>query len=84
MIAEIIERSVEDIWIPNNNFHSTNSYLGAASYLPKKNINMGLAKVWTAMDRLSIIWKSDLSDKKKNQFFSKQWLCQFYDMEAPH
>ena len=30
---------------------------------------MGLAKAWTAIDRLSIIWKSDLSDKTKHSFF---------------
>ena len=26
-------------------------------------------KVWTAIDRLSIIWKSDLTDKMKRSFF---------------
>ena len=30
---------------------------------------MRLAKVWTAIDRLSIIWKSDLLDKIKRNFF---------------
>ncbi len=25
--------------------------------------------VWTAIDRLSIIWKSDLTDKMKRSFF---------------
>ena len=28
-----------------------------------------LAKVWTAIDRLSIIWKSDLTDKIKPSFY---------------
>ena len=37
---------------------------------------MCLAKTWTAIDRLLIIWKSDLSDKM-------QWLFQFYYMDAP-
>ena len=32
-------------------------------------INMQLAKVWTAINRLSIIWKSDLSDKIIYNFF---------------
>ena len=26
-------------------------------------------KAWTAIDRLSIIWKSDLTDKMKRSFF---------------
>ena len=30
---------------------------------------MRLAKAWTAIDRLSIIWKSDLTDKMKHSFF---------------
>ena len=28
-----------------------------------------LTKAWTAIDRLSIIWKSDLTDKRKRSFF---------------
>ena len=30
---------------------------------------MRLTKAWTAIDRLSIIWKSDLTDKMKRSFF---------------
>ena len=30
---------------------------------------MRLAKAWTAIDRLSVIWKSDLTDKMKHSFF---------------
>ena len=30
---------------------------------------MWLTKAWTAIDRLSIIWKSDLTDKMKRSFF---------------
>ena len=30
---------------------------------------MGLTKAWTAINRLSIIWKSDLTDKMKHSFF---------------
>ena len=38
--------------------------------LPRKQrlINR-LSKTWTAIDRLSIIWKSDLTDKMKHSFF---------------
>ena len=30
---------------------------------------MQLTKAWTAIDRLSIIWRSDLTDKMKRSFF---------------
>ena len=48
----------------------------------QNNIIMQLAKVWTAIEKLSIIWKSDLSDKIK-LISSKQRSCQFYYMDAP-
>ena len=32
-------------------------------------MNTRLAKAWTAIDKLSIIWKSDLTDKMKCSFF---------------
>ena len=50
-------------------------YLGSNALSTENDINMGRAKAWNAIDRLSIIWKSDLSDKMKTNF-SKQWLCQ--------
>ena len=31
--------------------------------------NTRLAKPWTAIDRLLVIWKSDLTDKIKRNFF---------------
>ena len=34
----------------------------------ENDINMRLAMVWTAIDRLPIIWKSDLTDKIKHIF----------------
>ena len=40
----------------------------AASHLRKNYINIRLAKAWTAIGWLSIIWKSDLSDKIKRNF----------------
>ena len=36
------------------------------------DINMRLANAWTAIDRLSIIWKSVLSDKIKRNFFQEE------------
>ena len=35
----------------------------------RNDINKWLAEVWTATDRLSVIWKLDLSDKIKRNFF---------------
>ena len=35
----------------------------------EKDIDTRLTKAWTAIDRLSIIWKSDLTDKTKRSFF---------------
>ena len=33
------------------------------------DINTPLAKAWSAIDKLSVIWKSDLTDKIKRSFF---------------
>ena len=35
----------------------------------RKDIDTRLTKAWTAINRLSIIWKSDLTDKMKRSFF---------------
>ena len=45
------------------------TYLGSSVESTKKDIEMRLAKAWTAINRLSIIWKSDLTDKMKRSFF---------------
>ena len=45
------------------------AYLGSSVSSTEKNINMWLAKAWTAINRLSVIWKSDLTDKIKRSFF---------------
>ena len=39
------------------------------SHQPKKDINTRLTKAWAAIDKLSIIGKSDLTDKMKRSFF---------------
>ena len=44
------------------------TYLGS-SEKTKKDIDTRLTKTWTAIDRLSIIWKSNLTDKMKRSFF---------------
>ena len=41
------------------------TYLGSSISSTESDVHKGQAKVWTAIDRLSIIWKSDLSDEIK-------------------
>ena len=45
------------------------TYLGSSISSTEKDIDTQLTKAWTAIDRLSIIWKSDLTDKMKCSFF---------------
>ena len=45
------------------------TYLGSSVSSTEKDIDTRLTKAWTATDRLSIIWKSDLTDKMKPSFF---------------
>ena len=45
------------------------TYLGSSVSSTEKDIDMRLTKAWTAIDRLSIIWKSDLTNKMKCSFF---------------
>ena len=45
------------------------TYLGRSVSSTEKDIDTRLTKAWTAIDRLSIIWNSDLTDKMKRRFF---------------
>ena len=45
------------------------TYLGSSVSSIEEDINTRLTKAWTVIDRLSIIWKSDLTDKMKHSFF---------------
>ena len=45
------------------------TYLGSSVLSTEKDIDTWLMKAWTAIDRLSIIWKSELTDKMKRSFF---------------
>ena len=45
------------------------TYLGSSVSSTEKGIDTRLTKAWTAIDRLSIIWKSDQTDKMKRSFF---------------
>ena len=43
--------------------------LGSIVSSTEKDIDIRLTKAWTAIDRPSVIWKSDLTDKRKHSFF---------------
>ena len=45
------------------------TYLGSSVSSTEKDIDTWLTKAWTAIDSLSIIWKSNLTDKMKRSFF---------------
>ena len=45
------------------------TYLGSSISSTIKDIDTRLTKAWTAIDRLSIIWKSNLTNKMKCSFF---------------
>ena len=44
------------------------TYLGSSVESTEKDIETRLTKAWIAINRLSIIWKSDLTDKMKCSF----------------
>ena len=44
-------------------------HLGSNILSSESDVNICIGKTWTSIDRLLTIWKSDLSDKIKMQFF---------------
>ena len=59
------------------------TYLGSSVSSTENDINTPRAKAWSAIDWLSVIWKSDLSDKIKHNFFQAAVLSLLY-IDAPH
>ena len=55
------------------------TYLGSSVPSTENKINMRLVKVWTAIDRLSIIWKFDQSNKTKRNFFQAAIVSVLYE-----
>ena len=45
------------------------TYLGSSVSSTEKDIDTRLTKAWTAIDKLSIIWKPNLTDEMKRSFF---------------
>ena len=46
-------------------------YQGSSVSSIETDIDTQLTKAWTALNRLSVIWKSDLTDKMKHSFFQE-------------
>ena len=63
----LINRSMFDFWSWNYSFLEFIFEVNSCS--TEKDIDTRLTKAWSAIDRLSIIWKSDLTDKMKRSFF---------------
>ena len=59
------------------------TYIGSSVSSTKTDINLRLAKAWTAIDRLSVIWKSDLTDNIYIYVYihthTHTWLTQIYN-----
>ena len=45
------------------------TFFGSSVSSTENDNNARLAKAWTAIDKLSVIWKPDLTDKMKRSFF---------------
>ena len=45
------------------------TYLGSSVSSTEADINTRLTKTWTAINKQSVLWKSDLTDKMKRSFF---------------
>ena len=56
------------------------TYLGSSVSSTEKDIDTRLTKAWIAIDKLSIIWKSDPTDKMKRSFFLAA--CRYCYMDA--
>ena len=59
------------------------TYLGSSVSSTEKDIDTRLTKVWTAIDKQSFIWKSNLTDKW-NAVSSKQRSCRYCYTDALH
>ena len=59
------------------------TYLGSSVESTEKDIETRLTKAWTAINRLSTIWKSDLTDKW-NAVSSRQRSHRYCYMDALH
>ena len=67
---QILVKAYNKLHLDGKNISLISSlYLGSSVSSTEKDIDTRLTKAWTAIDKLSIIWKSDLADKMKRSFF---------------
>ena len=57
------------LFVPTRMGRKVNTYLGNSVLSTETDIYARLAKAWSAHDWLSVLWKSDLTDKMKRSFF---------------
>ena len=57
------------------------TYLSSNISSTENDVNICIGKAWTATDKLLIIWKSDLSNEIKQDFFQAV-MCHYYCMDA--
>ena len=67
----------------NNSWFCLLVIMSKISFRYQTDINTRLAKAWAPIDRLSVIWKSELTDKYKTQFFPSSGrvdtaICMYY------
>ena len=63
-------------------FYQNSVYLESNVSSIEKDINLRLAKTRTAINRLSIIWKSDLSNEIKHNFFQAAVVSILHHIDA--
>ena len=69
----ILNRSIS-VTLQKLNTFTCAPYLESSVSSTEKDIDTQLTKAWTAIDKLSIIWKSDLNDKMKRSFFQAAFI----------
>ena len=76
-----------DVATPNNRslkLEDKFTYHRSSGSSTENDINTQIAKACTAIDRLSVIWKSDLSDRIKSSFFFPSSCRVNTDMQMHH
>ena len=70
-VAKNLDFGLKNIAISGWTIRSCNSFITSHFHylLSTIYVNTRRAKAWTAINRVSVIWKSDLTDKIKRSFF---------------
>ena len=68
-IENIEDKYLREATIQQEKYGTYASSIWGSISSTEKDIDTRLTKSWTAIDKLSIIWKSDLTDKMKRNYF---------------